>query len=189
MIFIAALAKAEPFSVGRLGIAVRADTAVLAVFIEITAIFSSVIENSVENYLYIKLVRLLYQRVKCLVTAEHRVDLKIVARVVFVVRVSTEDRVEIDNSHAHPLEVFKLLGNAPKRAAEEHIVRYVLALNFGVLRHSAMPIVIHDHVGSRLCRDATLIKSVDKDLVHRSAVEPLGSSEPLAVDEHCKSAL
>ena len=54
-------------------------------FIEITAIFSRVIENSVENYLYIKLVRFLYQRVKCLVAAEHRVNLKIVSRVVFMV--------------------------------------------------------------------------------------------------------
>lgn len=66
-----------------------------------------------------QLFRILAQAAKHLLTAEHRVDFTVIARVIFVVGIGGENGVEVQNADAQLFEIRQLLAHAFQVAAEE----------------------------------------------------------------------
>ena len=121
-----------------------------------------------------------------LVRAEDRVDLQIIARVVVVVALRLEDRVEIDGVDAEFLEIRQLRLDAPEIAAEEIIGDDFLRIWVLVVAWIVLP-------GGMIDRAALLDKliaypaeTIGEDLVHDGVLEPVRGLRALVVDGDLK---
>ena len=174
LIFIGIITEAEPLPEGRVNVTVCSRFTVFFVSVKIEAIVSRMIENTVEDNVNIPFLSLCYKLLKCSLAAEHTVYLKIVSRVVLMVGVRLEDGAEVDNSNSQRLEIIQLLYNSPEISAEEHIVRQLISVLFGVLHHSPVPVSVQYGIVSLPNLALSLTEAVNEDMVHNSALEPLG---------------
>ena len=83
---------------------------------------AGVVEDPVEHDAHPAAVRRLEQLAQGVVTAEQRVDLEVVVRVIAVVRGGTEDRCQVDRGDPEVLEVVEALGDPAQVAALEAVV-------------------------------------------------------------------
>ena len=87
--------------------------------VEVHAVFARVGKYAVEHHADADFLRRFAQFGELRVRAAQRVNLRVVARVVAVIRPCAENRVQVDNVDAHVLQVGQLLLNAGQRAAVE----------------------------------------------------------------------
>ncbi len=95
------------------------------------------VEDAVQQHLDPVLVRRLHHLHEVGLLAQVRIDLRVVARVVTVVRAGPEDRVQVDDGHAEALQVRHLLRDPGEVTAE--VVAAVRALGAdGLVRPEAL---------------------------------------------------
>ena len=173
-----------PFVIGRAFIA-RGAT-VSAVFVEISAVASRVVENTIEDDLHSSCVRGFDECLESLLAAEFIRDLQVIRGVVFMIADGIEDRREIKYIHAEGFEIIKLFDNSPKIAAEEVVVLDLRSAVFGILRNAVFPIGIKDCVVTITYISLSLCKTVEKNMIHYPTAEPRGHAIFGAIDGQAK---
>ena len=171
--------EGEPLLVRGFRVAVRADLfAVRAAAVEIYAVAAHVGKHAVEHNADAHRLRFLAELAQLLFIAEHRVDLHIVARVVFMVGSRGKDRVEVDHAHAHILQIGQLLADALKVAAEEVVREVIAVVRYVQPRHlvpvfMALDLFIHVILGvHQRVRALAMEETVHHDLIHHAVVHP-----------------
>ena len=123
--------------------------------------------------------RVVAQAAERLLVAEHRVDLPVIARIVFVIGVRAENGVEVQDADAKLLEIGQFLAH-PFQIAAEKVVRKIIAVLRDIQEGHLVPIVMQDDVlpvfgmGQRV-RSLAMIKAIDHDLIHHAFAHPIRS--------------
>ena len=76
------------------------------------------------------------------ISAKHSVHVEIIARVVFVVGSSVENRGKIDRPDTEGGDIRQIFRNAIQVAAKENVIRHRRAGIFPILRHAVFPVRI-----------------------------------------------
>ena len=158
---------------------------VVLVAVEVHRVAAAVVPHAVENHRDAHLGGLVAQAPEVLLGTQHRIDVQVVGRIVAVITLRLEDRVEVDDGHAQALEVAELLADALEGAAVEVPARdsqvgFGLALVCG----GGVP-VLHEHTlgAVAVCRERSLgllaptppaREAVGKHLVDDAPLVPVG---------------
>ena len=110
--------------------------------------------------------------------AERRIDLKVVAHVVFVVAAGAEDRVEVNRADSQILQIGKLFAHALQIAAEEIDGFRVAVRSGGAQVGQLVPafVQVRAAAGRRIGLAADE-EAVDHDLHHHAVAHPFGRFE------------
>src|ERR1700682_4034448 len=92
------------------------------------------VEDAVENELHAATARLSSQRGESSISAECRINVEIIVRVVTVVRARGENRVHVDAVHAERLDIVQFVLNAEQVAAVELVAVLAGAARGGTAR-------------------------------------------------------
>src|ERR1700732_4053125 len=92
------------------------------------------VEHAVENELQGATSRLSSQRGQSSISAECRINVEIIVRVVTVVRARGENRVHVDGVHAEQLDIVQFVLNAEQVAAVELVAVLAGAARGGTAR-------------------------------------------------------
>ena len=171
-VFIRIAREAVPGIIRAVAVAVGSGVvAVSSELVKVDGICAGVRENAVKYDAYSHFLRFGAEFLEVLLSAEQRVYLFVVRGVVAVVLVSLENRVEVDHGSSQALDVWELLDDSLKVAAEIVVVAdYTLFVGLVVRR--SVPVVAHYAVGGDvLVRLSALAKAVGEYLVHDSAAD------------------
>ena len=98
---------------------IGAERRIMPEVVEVHAVFARVGKHAVEHHADADFLRRFAQFGELRVRAAQRVNLRVVARVVAVIRPCAENRVQVDDVDTHVLQVGQLLLNAGQRAPVE----------------------------------------------------------------------
>ena len=128
------------------------------------------IENAVQDHADTARIAAFDQFFKIRLVSEERIDLHIIARIVAVIGISAEDRVQINDGYIERRKIIELFRDPRKIAAEKVVVQDLPLCIHAVFGHLVpilmQPLPLSDR---NILRP---IKAVGKDLVHDAPLEP-----------------
>ncbi len=161
---------------------ISAEVGITSVTVEVFAVVSRVAENAVEHNFYAEPVSFFAKRRKILFGSEKRINIFVVRRVVSVIALSLENRIEVDAGNAELLQISELFLYALEIAAEIVVVEN-LAVGRRYPEWIAVPVRAQNPVG----RDVFLFparesKTVGENLIDHAALESVGGAKVFIVD-------
>ena len=124
----------------------------------------AMVEHAIQNHAKPKLVRLLDELIKIPERSKHRVNFKIIDRMVAVIRIALENRAKVNGIHAQRRNVIKLFANASEVSA-----KHVFTGRESIPIHKLSDRFV-------LC---TTAKAVRKNLIENSVLSPIGECHDL----------